>query len=382
MRIVRARSALVLVTTLVLGCGGSSAPESSPPLPTPLGQPLNGLTVGQWNWVPFPDAVCGDGSATGIGVNPGTGSDLVLFLDGGGACSSGLTCFGGLAFGTVVPKTVTTLGPFGEAEFSARVGSTAAGSIVDRTLAGNPFATATLVLVPYCTGDVHGGDRVVAYNDFASGTVHHAGHANVLAYLKRIAATYPAPTRVILTGSSAGGFGTIVNYESVRAYYPVAQGVVVDDSGPLLENNGGLLIQAGLQSWGISDIFVPLCGAGVCDGANANLSKGMTALLQKYPQDRFALLSWDIDDIINAFYFTTFAGTPDPATTFAPQLRAMLGDVFDPAPNGRYFVAAAPSTGRHVLLDNPAAVSQGGVSLLSWLAQEVTGSAPPASVKP
>ncbi len=247
-----------------------------------------GLISGRWNWVPFPDSACGDGSPTGIGVNPGTGPDLVLFLNGGGACASAFTCF--------TLKSATTIGPFGSAELESLTASNS-GSILDRALPGNPFADATLVFIPYCTGDVHGGDRIAVYTDSPGGTVHHVGHSNVLAYLKRVAATYTAPRRLVVAGSSAGGFGTLVNYEAVRSYYPAAQGFLVDDSGPPLEFNGGPLIQGGFASWGIADVLDPLCeGAGVCE---ADLSKGLAALIRKHPDDRFALLSWSTDPTIS-----------------------------------------------------------------------------------
>jgi len=227
----------------------------------PLGAPIGGLTAGSWNWVPFPDSTCSDGSSTGVGVNPGTGQDVVFFLDGGGACASAVTCF--------VLHTAT-LGPFGATEFAAETANYA-GSILDRALPANPFADATLVYVPYCTGDVHGGDRVVIYTDGPGGTMHHTGHTNIVAYLKRLAATYPTPRRLVIAGASAGGFGSLANYETFRNYFPDAQGILIDDSGPPLESDGGPLIQAGFQNWGIADVLDPLCGgAGVCE---ADLSK-------------------------------------------------------------------------------------------------------------
>ena len=355
----------VALSAATLSCGSSSG-SSSNDNGSPgggsldLGAPITGLAQGQWSWVPFPDSACSDGSPTGIGVNPGAGPDLVLFLEGGGACASGLSCFS---------LHTATLGPFGATEFAARLASVS-GSILDRTLVGNPFADATLVYVPYCTGDVHGGDRVVTYADGPGGIMHHVGHSNVVAFMKRLAPTYPAPRRLVVSGSSAGGFGALVNYDTVRQYYPLPQGFLVDDSGPPLESNGGPLIQAGFQSWGIADVLDPLCGgAGVCE---ADLSKGLAALLLKYPADRFSLLSWDSDPTISSFYFVTQAA-------FTTALLKLTSDVIDPAPNARVFIAPGQI---HTMLQQPGAVSQNGVPLLTFLAQEVSGSAAWASQKP
>jgi hypothetical protein len=351
-----------------LACGSGSSPGDASGGGGPDGgsaapaEPITGLTTGEWRWVPFPDSSCGDGSATGIGVNPGTGPDLVFFLNGGGACSSALTC-------VFLPTPTATLGPFRQEEFDREIAGIPE-SILDRTLSDNPFADATLVFVPYCTGDVHGGDRVVAYTDDPGGTVHHKGHANVLAFLERVAATYPSPRRLVVTGSSAGGFGALVNYEAIRSSFPSAQGFLVDDSGPPLESNGGMLIQAGFQNWGIGDVLDPLCGPGICE---QNLSLGLAALIRNHPADRFALLSYDADSIISQFYGI---GQAD----FTRMLLEMTSDVIDPAPtNARAFI----KTGQyHTMLGRPGTVSQNGVPLVTWLAEEVTGSAGWSTVRP
>jgi hypothetical protein len=358
------------VALAILACGGGSsggdggADTGSPGAGTDGGdaapaEPIAGLVAGEWNWVPFPDSSCSDGSPTGIGVNPGAGPDLVLFLNGGGACSSYVTC--------LVLKTAT-LGPFGQAEFDAAKGLLP-GSILDRALAGNPFADATLVFVPYCTGDVHGGDRVTAYSTESGGTVHHEGHANVLAFLRRLAVTYPSPRRLVVTGSSAGGFGTLLNYQAIRGSFPTAEGFLVDDSGPPLESDGGALIQAGFESWGLADVLDPLCGAGVCE---RDLSQSLAALVRDYPADRFALLSWDDDDVIPSYMGIT-------EVAFTSALLDLTDNVVDPSANARAFVAAGRD---HTMLGRPGSVSQGGVPLLTWLAEEVTGNAAWSTVRP
>ena len=349
------------IAVATLACGSSSSQGGGSPSvgSPPLGQPISGLTAGEWNWVPFPDSACSDGSATGIGVNPGGGPDLVFFLEGGGACASGTTCFA---------LHTATLGPFGAAEFAVRSASNS-GSILDRALPGSPFADATLVYVPYCTGDVHGGDRVVTYSDGPGGTMHHTGHTNILAYLKRVAATYPSPRRLVVSGSSAGGFGTLVNYQAFRGYYPASQGFLVDDSGPPLESAGGPLIQAGFQNWGIADLLDSLCGAGVCE---ADLSKALAALVRKYPADRLALLSWNADPTISAYFLITEAA-------FTAALLKMASDVIDPANNARAFIVTGQA---HTMLGQAGTVSQNGIPLVTWLTQQVTGSASWLSEEP
>jgi hypothetical protein len=361
----RKSSELVLAVVFVVGaaaagCGGSNSESAN----LPLGAPITGLIAQQWNWVDFPDSSCGDGSTTGIGINPGTSSDLVIFLDVGGACASGSTCFSN-------SKTVATLGPIAANEFDQSIGGYT-GTLFDRTVTGNPFANATLVFVPYCTGDVHSGDRIATYTDSPAGTVHHMGHTNVLAFMKRLAATYAAPAHLAVTGSSAGGFGTLVNYESIRAYYPSAQSVLIDDSGPALESNGGSLIQAGYANWGIADVIDPLCGGpGICE---ADLSKGFSALIKKYPSDRLSLLSWQQDEVIAFFYIISLA-------EFTTELTQMTADVIMPSANAAAYIAAGSPD--HTLLPrHPASIVQNGVTLLDWITEQVDGSSAWTTVQP
>jgi hypothetical protein len=53
-----------------------------------------------------------------------------------------------------------------------------------------------------------GGSAAVAWR--------HGGRADVAAYLKRRAATFPAPRKLAISGSSAGGFGALLNCDAAR----------------------------------------------------------------------------------------------------------------------------------------------------------------------
>src|SRR6476469_4355384 len=75
----------ILCCVLALAaCGGSDQPSGHPP--------VLGTTPKQWTYVPIDGSQCIDGSPTGIGVNLGTSGDLVIYLEGGGACFNSGTC--------------------------------------------------------------------------------------------------------------------------------------------------------------------------------------------------------------------------------------------------------------------------------------------------
>jgi hypothetical protein len=341
------RHVLLLAVLLAAGCSGAGESTTDGPP-----QPIAGLTAGTWTWVDFPDSACQDGTPTGIGLSPGTSADLVLYLQGGGACWDSLTC---------VTFHTASRGPFGRAEFEALRSGTLPGSILDRTLAGNPFAAATLVFVPYCTGDVHAGDRVTTYGS-GSGAVtwRHVGRANLAAYLRRLAVTFTEPPRVAVTGSSAGGFGALANYDAVRAAWPAAAALLLDDSGPplLAADTTPALAAAWREAWGLDPLLDPLCG----EPCRAGFAPLLGALAARHPQDRLALLSSEQDGVISAFYGL------DGAAFQAAQER-MLAAALAPLAHARSFVVAGSS---HTMLGRPAAFTQ-GEPLLGWIGQAWSG---------
>jgi hypothetical protein len=320
------------------------------------------LPLETWAWIPFDDATCADGSTTGLAVNRGSGSDLLVFFDGGGACWNYLTCVSGTAVDD----------RYGPAEWDVELRDYVPSSLTDRAHLPPTLAGATIVFVPYCTGDVHGGSNVKSYgNDFVSETWNHVGHANVLAYLARLAPTFPSPRKLVVAGSSAGGFGALVNYEAFRWYWPDAQGYLVDDSGPALVRND---VPTGLRdafylSWGLNQALDP-----VCDDCRTDLSAAYRELAELHPEDRIAFLSHAQDPVMTAFMLSTPGG-------FADDLRQLEAAVFAPTSNARVFYDAdGGQVDAHMLL-TPATPSgsasyvasheEDGVTLAGWLERMV-----------
>lgn len=364
-------SALLLLLA-VAACAPNTSPivkkglQGKPPLGTPLTFPaageldVDGDGAGDgWWWVPFdggnaPEevATCGDGSTTGLAVSPGTGGDLVVFFDGGGACWSYETC----ASGAAVDRR------FGVEEFLAEARGFVPCSLTARANLPPTLAGATIVFVPYCTGDVHGGDNVKEYgNVLFNETWHHKGHANVRAYLRRLGATWPAVDRLVVAGSSAGGFGALVNYEAFRWYWPEARGYLVDDSGPALVANDipANFRDAWFNSWRLGVATDPFCL-----DCRSDMSSAFTELADLHRRDRLALVSHARDQVMQAF--TLFLLPAD----FEAALVRLERDVLRTTANARAFVDAGAD---HMLL-TPVDTCGAGSYLAS---HEVGGAGPP-----
>jgi hypothetical protein len=351
-----ARAACVIVLLCALGCDRDGPAQvdlavddlgAAGDLPTPpdLSQVDYGPPIvappGTWTWIDVPSARCDDGSPTGIAVNPGDADKLVVFFNGGGACGDYVTCY---------QLNTAAHGPFGAAELAAT--PFPAGSIFDRTVAENPFATWSLVFIPYCTGDSHGGTKVVTYGS----EVHaHVGHTNALVALDRLSATWPALGKLVVTGASAGGYGAFFNFASYRARWPAARAYLIDDSGPaLLDADTNATLKSWFVGWGLLEWLAPICAA--CTTSTSPL---YTALGGAYPDDRMALLSSTQDTTIRAFYLFS-------ASQFEAALLRLATQVLDPLPRfHRFFVAGAS----HTMLGHPGDFSAQSVGLWSWLTQ-------------
>ena len=138
-----------------------------------------------------------------------TGSDdLVLFLQGGGACWSAF-CFAVTKAPAGVPGV----------------------DILRTDLPDNPVADWNVGFLPYCDGSLFAGER--DHDDDGDGTTdrYHRGLANLSASLDVVREAFPAPKRVLLSGSSGGGFATLLAPMLVRHVYPEAELIVLNDSG-------------------------------------------------------------------------------------------------------------------------------------------------------
>jgi hypothetical protein len=356
-------------------CSPNTSPVTKKAYPgdPPLGAPIGAgeAPEGVWSWIPFPDSVCADGSTTGLGVNPGTGPDLVVFLDGGGACWDYVTC----AVGAAVDDD------YGPDKFDAEVSGYFPGSFTDRAALPPTLADATLVFVPYCTGDVHGGGHVATYRALGGlDTVRwsHLGHGNVLAFLERLGATWPSPRKLVVAGSSAGGFGAVASYEAFKWYWPDAEGFLVDDSGPpLVEDDIPAWLRDGwYNAWQLGVSLDPFCAE-----CRTDLSAAVTELARRNRGDRFALVSHAQDATMGLLLGGKTGGQLEEALRRAEQT------VFAPTSNARVFLDAGSD---HMLLTALQAGTSGylashetaGVRLDTWLEWMVTGSPAWTTVMP
>lgn len=324
--------------------------------------PLDISKVAQrtWTWFEIPGATCRDGSAAGISLNLNAPSKkTMIFLQGGGACFNAQTCQGN-------PAKVE--------------GKDSSSGILDRTNAANPVADWNYVFVPYCTGDVFAGNNPNGTVPGVSGTQKFVGYANMEIFLSKIAATFPTTERVLLTGTSAGGFGAAANYGHALRIFPEATPVnLVDDSGPLMRQPplAHCLQDLWKTMWNLDDTVLAECGQD-CIGQQDFLLAASKHWATARPNLAQGLVSATGDQTIRNFYgfgaqsCTSFAQVT--ATDYAAGLQDIRTQLAGNTNVGSYLYDATS----HTLLQSDAlfySTTLGSKSPAAWVKDIVDGAA-------
>jgi hypothetical protein len=311
----------------------------APPPGKPIVAPDN-----SWTWVNIPGSRCLDGSETGIAVNPTIGSsDLLIFLEGGGACWDATTCWGPVQTAFYVATG------YGEAEFLTDPQVDL--YILDRGVPANPFAGMNMVFVPYCSGDVYSGQNTttMSYAGIDHPT-YFSGYANLNLFLSAIAATFSSAQHVWVAGDSAGGFGAALNFARVQEALPKARVDVLDDSGQPIQPD-----PARWQAWQTAwNMQLP----GACTACKTEVGAVVDYYRGLYPNTNFGLLSYTYDIVISPFMNLTL-------TEFNTELTGLAAHLTATWPNARYFFVDGAS---HVTLLAPTPAMQ------TWITEMVQGS--------
>jgi hypothetical protein len=259
---------------------------------------------GTWEKVELPGTVCGNDSQYKIWVNWSKDSDnLVVVLEPGGACWDYDSCTGkngvlGAANVDGLPDDHYQLAPF-------------ISPFLNRDYEDSPSKQWNMVYVPYCTGDVHTGNAVATYSDGSGDSIefHHEGHADMEAIVSWIDGEFTHVPKMLVTGCSAGGVGSLVNYHFLRkGVHAAEKGYLLDDSGPVFPDPGySTMMHTKIrQAWNLDSLASDLpAGFSFDDMGTVN-----TALADEFPKDRLATTFFERDDDFSLYSYNRFYGNP------------------------------------------------------------------------
>jgi len=175
---------------------------------------VSAQNFGQLDKVLLSETHCLDGSPAGYYYGPALAyqdrRNWAIFFEGGGDCATLESC---------EERTQTMLG--------SSINWPASGIDNYNVLSADPevnpgFATWNHVFIPYCTGDIHSGQRDTLdpfYNLF-----YFSGNLNFLAILKDLSDhhDFNRSEKILVSGASAGGIAANIYADVVAAYNPRA----------------------------------------------------------------------------------------------------------------------------------------------------------------
>jgi len=361
--------AISVLTLTIVGLVNACGPSSSGPAPDGSADaggdvatagdagaapnPIKVLPAG-WNEVrPGGRTACSDGSPFSFYVRPGTVDRVVFEFAGGGACWNATTCSFASSLFTknVIPAELPWAGG-------------AAPGIYDHANADNPFRDWHHVFVPYCTGDIHWGDNVAAYSDTL--TIAHAGAVNARAALDWLYTNVPRSENIMMTGCSAGGYGSMMWTPYVRQHYGAGTAVAQfsDSAAGVISADFFSTIQ---ESWRY-DKALPSFVPGLENAANvralSSLYKGVGSFYPNVPLAQFNTNS----DEVQSYFFTTLGGAN--AKQWTDKMR---GEIADLQSNVTSFRAITAPGRQHCIInrDEFYTAAFDGVKLTDWIKKRI-----------
>ncbi|MGB5313772.1 MAG: pectin acetylesterase-family hydrolase [Polyangiales bacterium] len=300
--------------------------------------------------------LCLRGTEYTVDTRQGSSDALVIYLQGGGACWDTFCS----AF-----EVTNSLPPSG---------------ILNPDLDGNPVADWDVLYLPYCDGALFAGDvdrmlpnSVIGDGDPGESQAYQRGLQNLTAALDIGLAEFPNPSRILLTGISGGGFGTIAALPLVRYYYPETEIIVFNDSGVGIAKEGDpdFLNETLLAGWNATSLVPESCPDCTSNGHVTRLIEWQLAA-----DDNFTMsaLSFSADSVISTFFLMI------PAAQFTESLLAETGRT-TMLYEDRYKRAIAEGTGHTFVLTEMASEDGGGLdteitgtTVFEWFTAHIEGS--------
>jgi hypothetical protein len=319
--------------------------------------------LAQWRTIePGGATLCSDGSSYRFFVHPGDPAKLLVEFEGGGACWSGATCEQDVYTRriTIDPETARQQGLL--------------QGIYDRGNPENPLRDFTHVYIPYCTGDLHWGNRTQSYTGLRGGyTVEHRGATNASAALTWTSDNVTGPSQVVVAGCSAGGYGATLWSARIAQRYPGATLAHLSDSAAGVVPTG--FFDTVLAAWNVGDAwpgFIPSLALEQLDRSKVALPDLYAGIAGYYPLSAFSQFNRTADTEQIFFYVLSKGsiGLND-AAEWSAAMQTSIDRIEAENPN---FHAFTTSGAQHCII-NQASVyttSAGGQRFVDWLRALVT----------
>lgn len=325
---------------------------------------------GAWKWIPLEDMITRNGAQTGIGVRlaDADAPGLMIYLQGGGACFNDASCNNN-------PKAFDSNDFLGWAVLGGNSG------IFNRGQAANAVKDWHMVFVPYTSGDLHFGQSPSA--DPATDEKNFVGYENMQLILALLSNYFTDVDDVLLTGSSAGGYGATFNWAETEAAFGTIPVHLVNDCGPLPADD--LAFAPCLQQRFRDEFQLNTGLPAACADCFSISGDSLNQLYAYYGQQfsagdgNLGLIAFKEDAVIRAFFDF---GTDDCAT-IEGAFGSYAGSILEDAMIDLNDNHLAPNGWSSFLMDGNAHVALGGAdyynktisgtSLADWVSSVING---------
>ncbi len=325
-----------------------------------------------WDYIPKQSMKSRNGASTGYLASMNNNhTNLVIYFEGGGACFNAETCTQNRDHFTAA-----------DGEDYADILNQTNFELFDRTNSNNKFQHWSYIFVPYSTGDVHSGNHSEAdVPNNGPENQQMVGYSNFTTVLQDIIDYYGTNgiTEVLVTGSSAGGYGSYLNVVQVAELFPNTSLTCLIDAAPIFQPNQAV-DQCLPTLWDeLFQIEFPSDYSRIIEN---NYESDLQAIYEylslKYPNANFGLYSTLEDEVLRYFYGfgKNQCGSSSDMLTGSEFSQALyqLKDSISSFDNWKLFYQPGNS---HTILDNPNYnnIVVDGTSFGDWLDQLTEGTA-------
>lgn len=356
-----------LLSLAAIGCGDSEATGGGgagaggaatggggggPTLPTDLTEGWNEIAPGG-------DTICSRGDPYAFFVRPGKVNKVIVDFIGGGACWNATTCS---VADAIFEDTVDSV--------RDAIAANQPTGFYDHDNPDNPFADWYHVVIPYCTGDIHWGDSVTVYNEGQANeiTINHKGAVNARAVLDYVYGSFSAPEQILVTGCSAGSYGSALWSGHVMEHYPASDVLQFGDSGAGIITD--TFFNESFPSWKAEQAFpafIPELDPAEVDITTMALPDLYAGIANHFPEQQMSQYN-TIRDENQLFYYQAMGGGPVEEWTAA--MVGSIDEIQDRTTNFSDFIAPGE---QHCILPyaNFYTVEANGVKLTDWLRDRI-----------
>ena len=322
-------------------------------------------TIGNWQEIkPGGNTMCARGEEFSFFVHPGTVDNIIIDYIGGGACWNSYTCS---------KDTATFVDSVDYVKERQRKGLE---GFYDKSNPHNPIKDWHHIVIPYCTGDIHWGNNDKRYTDENGQTfnIRHRGAINAKSVLNWIKHSYQSPKKILVTGCSAGAYGSIYWLPHITKHFNRSSTYQLADSGAGIVTK--TFFGESFSNWKATDqavSWIPEIDPNRMNWNNLTLHDLYKAIGHYYPTVSLSQYS-AAQDTIQKFFYEIMGGNPE---LWSKKLLASFNLIDNSTENFNFFRSHGEN---HCILpyDEFYTNTTSGTSFLSWFTNYINDKSVPS----